>query len=112
LNHSNVPYENGFLDFAIDQDVNLTYQDTFSTTVTWVGSAHGFSNITENNILVIATVSDENWQWGYANPPHANPFHMYKGQAAAMALPGETGHDDHSGSYTHTVFVEEATATW
>lgn len=106
-------YRYGFLDFAMNEDVTLTYTDTFSTTVGWVGAQHGYGDISEGNIEVIAVVFDSEWYWGHAYPQeNSNLFHVHQVQRAAKAAPGETAYDEHSDGYSHTIFLEEGTATW
>jgi hypothetical protein len=105
-------YEFGFLAFAVDEDVELTYTDIFTTSVIFNGSQYGYSNIVEDNISVIAVVFDSEWFWANAYPGHSGyMFHAHQVQTSAMAKSGETGYDNHSGGYSHTVFIEEGTAT-
>ncbi len=56
------PYHFGFLDFAFDRSLSLKDNkakplgDTYEFTTTWRGLPHGFSDITKDNIMVIAAV--------------------------------------------------------
>jgi hypothetical protein len=104
-------YEMGFLKFAYNQMVTLTYGDTLRPSITWNGAMHGFSGITEDNIRVIAVVFAPDWYWGWSYPSgHTGPFHVHEVQAAASAIPGTTGYEDASGEFSHHVFLEEGTA--
>ncbi len=105
-------YAFGFLDFALEETLNLDYLDTYTETIIWDGAEAGFSDIAENNTMVIATVFNPERHQGYAYPPFRNPFDAYYVDAAAAALPGETGYNKQSDNFTHTVFLEEATATY
>jgi len=117
-NYDKDPYHYGFLDFAIDETLSIDYLDTYTTQVTWIGSEHkdksgdDFGDITENNIMVIASVFSPVINKGYANPPIKNQFDAHYVDATAGAKPGETGYNTVNEDFTHTVFVEEATATW
>ncbi|MFH2056604.1 MAG: hypothetical protein ABIJ61_11645 [bacterium] len=110
---TNRPYDFGFLAFAVDQDVELTYTDTFTTSAVFDGSQYGYGTIVEPNISVIAVVFDSEWSWANAYPGHSGyQFQSHRVQTSAKAKSGETGYDNHSGGYSHTVFIEEGTATW
>jgi len=111
-NYDHRPYHYGFLDFAIDETLSIEYQDTYNTEITWSAQDAGYSGVSENNIIVIATVFNPESKKGYANPPFQNSFNAYYVDAAAGAKPGETGENTVNEDFTHTVFVEEATATW
>lgn len=106
------PYHFGFLDFAIDETLSIEYLDTYVKEVTWVAQDAGFNNVRENNIIAIATVFNPEINTGYARPPSQNKFDAHYVDAAAGATPGETGQNEVTEDFTHTVFVEEGTATW
>ncbi|MCK5127108.1 MAG: hypothetical protein KAR42_12715 [candidate division Zixibacteria bacterium] len=103
-------YENGFLDFAINQSISIPYQDSITLTQVWNGSSAGFGDITETNIGAVAVVFNDEGVTNYSDPPTARPFTAYYTDACAMALAGETVSDNATGAYTHTVFIEEGTA--
>jgi hypothetical protein len=46
----------------------------------------------------------------YSDPPGGSPFTAYYGDACAAAEPGQTGYNETTGGYTHTVFLEGATS--
>ncbi len=90
-------YEFPFLAYAIDLG-SLTLNDTiWDTTVTWDGYDYGYNNLQENNIAVQAVMTSSK-----------DGYH----EAAAMANPGVPGSNIMGPDNTHTVFVEEGTATW
>jgi thiol-disulfide isomerase/thioredoxin len=70
--------------------------------------------VTEANAMVIAAVFNSEKNQGYANPPSSKPFWAYYTDASAAAIPGHTGYNtvNPAMAFTHTVFVEEGTATW
>lgn len=111
-NYDDEPYHFAFLDFAIDEELSIAFQDTFTKQVTWNAEDAGYSDVTENNIMVIAAVFNPLSYLSYAYPPFKNPFDAYYVDAAAAATPGTTGYNTANEEFTHTVFCEEATATW
>jgi thiol-disulfide isomerase/thioredoxin len=100
------PYHFGFLGFAFNEDISIDPQDTLHKSITWTG------DVTETNAMVIAVVSNSEQHQGYANPPSKSPFWAYYTDATAAATPGNTGYNTVTTDFTHTVFVEEGTATW
>ncbi len=91
-------YEFPFLAYAINSA--LTLNDTvWDTTVTWDGYDFGYNSLRGDNIAVQAVL------FSNSNGLPA---------AAAMAYPGIPGSNyvNTDSGYTHTVFVEEGTATW
>jgi len=104
--YDNRSYHNGFLDFAHQEQLSIDYQETQKNTITWQG------DITEDNVLVIAAIFNPTANIGYSLPPNQYPFEAYYVDGSAAARPGETGSNIRNGSITHTVFIEEATATW
>ncbi len=70
-------YTHAFLDFAFNEAVSIPASGTWSDSMNWVGSAHGYSSITESNTMVIAAVENDEWHQGYSYPPSSNPFNAY-----------------------------------
>lgn len=104
-------YEFGFLDFGIDTALSLGYQESYETTRSWTCPS-GLVSIDSANIMVIAVVfNQENGGTNYSDPPSGAPFTIHAADAAAAAIPGVPGYDTAYGGSTHTVFLEEATAT-
>ena len=100
------PYHYACVDFAIDDDLSINYLDTYQNSVTWDG------DVTEQNVIVIAAVFGPDVYQSYAYPPAQNPFNAYPVDAGAGAHPGETAYNTVNEDFTHTVIVEEGTATW
>ena len=105
------PYDFGFLDFALNGELSIPYLESYSKTVTWNAQTAGYSNVKENNIMVIAAVFNPEYTKKYAYPPSRNPFNAHYVDAAAAATPGTTGENFKNETITHTVFVEEATSS-
>ncbi|MEZ5359320.1 MAG: hypothetical protein R3F48_10880 [Candidatus Zixiibacteriota bacterium] len=104
-------YENGFLDFAIDQSVTIPYQDSVVITQVWDGIAAGFGDVTEDNIAAIAAVCNSTGHPSNADPwDETAPFTAYYNDASAYAEAGATGYDVAEGGFTHTVLLEEGSA--
>ena len=111
-NYDRDSYHYGFLDFAIEETLSIDYLDTYTTETTWIALDEGYSNIKENNVIVIAAVFNLEINKEYAYPPNKNSFDAHYVDAAAGAEPGETGYNTVNEDFTHTVFVEEGTAGW
>jgi hypothetical protein len=100
------PYHYAFLDFAYNNEISIEYEDVMEDTITWNG------DVSENNVIVIATIFNSKANTGYAYPPSTNRFDAYYVDATAGAKPGNTGYNIVTENFTHTTFIEEATATW
>jgi len=105
-NYNQEPYHFGFLGFAFNENISIDQQATFQKSITWNG------DVTESNVMVIVVVSNSQQNKGYADPPRKNPFGAYYNDATAAATPGHIGYNTVTTNFTHTVFVEEGTATW
>ncbi len=110
--YSNKPYHFGLLDFAFNDKLSIPYGETYNTTLTWDPNAEGYSGITEDNLMVIAVLFNPEVKQAYAQPPMGNKFTAHYVDACAGSVPGGQGHNVVTDVFTHTVFVEEATATW
>ena len=98
------PYHFGFLGFAFNDAISINPQDTLQKSITWDG------DVTETNVMVIAVVSNSEQHQEYV-PPLSKPFKAFYTDATAAATPGNTGYNIVTTGFTHTVFVEEITAT-
>ena len=99
-------YHNGFLDFAYNDQISVNYNETLSDSITWKG------DISEDNVFVIVALFNPISKIGYAYPPNSKPFRAYYVDASAGAHPNETGENIRDNEITHTVFIEEGTASW
>ncbi|UCF13533.1 MAG: hypothetical protein JSW06_04550 [Thermoplasmatales archaeon] len=104
--YSGEPYHFGFMDFAYDDSLSIDYLDTFTDSITWSG------DVEEDNIMVMAATFNPVAHQGFSNPPAGKPFEAHYVDAAAGATPGNTGFNTVTENFTHTVFIEEGTATW
>ncbi len=103
-------YAYGFLDFAMISDLSLS-DSIWQGTSTWSAATAGFSGVTQNNSMVIAVLFSNIGEQRDAAPPLEVYYTSYPVQAAAAATPGNPGSNLVSEGYTHTVFIEEGTAT-
>jgi hypothetical protein len=71
------PYYHAFLDFAINEDINIAAGSTYTDSVLWDGAANGYPGISENNIQVILAVFDDTAHQAYSDPPSGAPFSAY-----------------------------------
>jgi hypothetical protein len=111
-NYNGEPYHFGFLDFAFNNVLSLDLDESFTTSITWDGYSAGYEDIQEDNILVIATLFNPEIHKGFSNPPMKYPFEAHYVDACVAATPGNTASNIATGEFTHTVFVEEATAEY
>ena len=111
-NYDDEPYHYGFLDFAYNDTISIDYQTTYTDTIIWDGNQAGFSDIEEDNIIVIAAIFNPEIGRGYSDPPTRGKFETHFVDATAGVKPGETSSNIVNENFTHTVFVEEGTATW
>lgn len=72
-----VIYTMAFLDWAFKETLTIPSGGSWSDTVTWDGSSHGYSKITRTNIFVIAAAYNKDWHQGYSYTPPNNPFDAY-----------------------------------
>jgi len=100
------PYHYACVGFAFDDYLSVDYLDTFQDSIVWDG------DVTVDNVMVIAAVYNPDIYQAYAYPPYQNPFDAHYVDAGAGAHPGETGYNTVNENFTHTVVVEEGTATW
>jgi hypothetical protein len=109
-NSASDPFDFAVIDFAYDENIYIT--ESFSEVIDWDGNTVGFGDVTSDNIMVIAALYNAEGHLAYAYPPSSNPFTAHYVDAAAVATPGNPGSNQVTTEYTHTVFVEEAAATW
>jgi hypothetical protein len=83
-----------FLDFAFNEPLSLSAGGSWSDSMNWDGSSHGYSSITEDNIMVIAVVYNDEWHQGYSYPPSSNPFDAYYVDECVGVVPGGGGTGD------------------
>jgi len=77
------PYTFPFLDYAYNEDISINAGQTWDDTKNWDGKDYNdgygndFSEITQENIMVIAAVFDDEAHQGYSYPPNEYPFDAY-----------------------------------
>ena len=93
INFDGNPYHFGFLDFAIDKPILLFPGQTKEFSVTWDGTEiHGnqtFGDITEDNIMVISTISHwiPNHRIGYESDEYTQHYLAHYVDQATSAIP-------------------------
>jgi len=105
-------YHFGFIDFALDSAISLNNGERIHLSRIWDASTSGFGGFSETNIMAIAVLEQQDSVRAYAYPPSSNPFYAHMQDGAAYAEPGQCDSNNTSATSTHTVFIEEATATW
>ncbi|MFH1686667.1 MAG: PKD domain-containing protein [bacterium] len=103
---------NGFLDFAIVQNLSIADASRAEYTTSWDASVNGFPSISASNLEIMAAAFNRDSVDSDAYPPYGYYFWAHYADAAAAAKPGLPGQNETIAGFTHTVFVEEGTATW
>ena len=83
-----VTYTMTFLDWAFKDTLSIPSSGTWSDTMTWDGSSHGYPTVTKENTIVIAAVYNDEWHQGYSYPPSSNPFNAYYVDECVGVSPG------------------------
>ena len=65
------------LDYAFNEPLTIPVGGYWSDTITWDGTSNGFPSVTQDNLMVIAAVFNDEWNQGYSYPPSQNPFDAY-----------------------------------
>lgn len=76
-----------FLDLAFNEEISIPAGEVWIDFTTWDGSAHDYPSITEDKIMIIAAMFNDEWHQGYAYPPSSNPFDAYYVDEATAATP-------------------------
>jgi hypothetical protein len=114
----NIPFKDAFLAFALEEYVFLSESDTLQWDVQWDGHDYedadgiNYGNLREDNVKVIAAVYNSAAYPGYSNPPSGAEFAVHEVDATAAAISGQTGYNQVTEDFTHTVFVEDGSTTW
>ena len=101
-------YGFGFLDFALEAEIDLKDYDVYEQTVTWNASLAGFENLSESNIMAMVAVFNSDSVETDAFPGYEYWFWAHYVDASAAARPGETGLNSTESGFTHTVWVEQS----
>jgi hypothetical protein len=111
INFDREPIYFGFLDFAFYDELSIPYLDTYNFSIIWNGTKAGYNTIRENNIFVIAAITNSEINKGYSYPPSGYPFNANYIDASAGAKPGDICYNIVNEDFTHSVFIEEGTST-
>jgi len=80
-------YYHAFLDFAFNQAINIPAGGTHTDSTIWDGAAHGYPDISSENIQVILAVFNDEQHQGYSDPPSGAPFWAYYVDETIAATP-------------------------
>jgi hypothetical protein len=107
-------YHHAMLDWGMTaQTISLSGTDTLEFDVYWDASSNGWSGVLETNIEVVAVVFNSFGVDELSAPDYGEgPFTAYYTDAVATAFPGYSDSNTTELGYTHSVFLEEGTATW
>ena len=65
------------LDWAFNEAISISAGGSWSDSTTWNGATNGYSSVTEDNLMIIAAVYNDEWHQGYSDPPSGSPFDAY-----------------------------------
>lgn len=108
-------YANALIDFPLVSNVNLLDGGKRYFTAEWDVTDASYlypQSIASNNIAAIGVAFNVTEVPTPAEPPGSYWFSARYADAAASATPGMPGRNQAIGGFTHTVFLEESTATW
>ena len=109
----NNPYENAFLNWVADKNIAVADGAVHTQAAIWNSQSYGYGSLTPGNYEAIAFLSVDTAVWTNAYPGGGSYyFNAFYTDAVAIGEPGHPGMNDATGSYSHTMLVEEGTATW
>lgn len=68
------PYHFGFLGWAFNRNISISYGNTFTETTRWDASRYDYDSIDPDNLMVIGVLFNAEGHEGYAEPPNGHPF--------------------------------------
>jgi len=75
------------LAWAFNEEISIDAEDIWSSSTIWDGASNGFPTITEDNIMIIATVANDERRQGFSYPPSGHPFDAYYIDETTAATP-------------------------
>jgi len=91
--YSHNPYYHAFLDFAINQPINIPAGDSMTNSVIWDGASKGYSDLIMENIQLILVVFDNESHEALSDPdfdgndPEGAPFDAYYVEETIAVIP-------------------------
>lgn len=110
LNSKGVPHDNGFLDWGTVENFSVADGATWETNFTWSAAPAG--GVIPARMRAVAVISKQAEFMGDSDPPSGRHFQGNEVDAAASGYIGTPGFNETGPGYTHTLFVEEGSATW
>ncbi len=88
-----VTYTMPFLDWAFKEPISISAGGSWSDSMTWDGTSHGYPTVTKENTIVIAAVYNDEVHQGYSYPPSSNPFNAYYVDDCVAAEPATSNNN-------------------
>jgi thiol-disulfide isomerase/thioredoxin len=91
--NSHYPYYHAFLDFAVNQPINIPAGDSITDSVIWDGASEGYSDLIMDNIQFILVVFDDESHEALSDPdfdgndPEGAPFDAYYVDETIAVIP-------------------------
>lgn len=105
-------YENAHLWFPLNTVISVPDLTVWDTTIVWNSLITGLTDLTPGNLGAVGAVFTSTWDLCDAYPPNGYWYTAYYADASATTYPGIPGENVAEGIYTHSVLIEEGTATW
>ncbi len=109
-NSDGVPHDNGFLDFATIENFTVADGETWESNIAW--DASPYNGVIPSRMRAMAAILNQETFLGDSDPGSERDFTGNRVDAAASAFIGTPGFNETGPSYTHTIFIEEGSATW
>ncbi|MDX9856921.1 MAG: hypothetical protein RBT76_03940 [candidate division Zixibacteria bacterium] len=105
-------YSFGFLDWGLVEAIVVPDNGVYKRTVEWNATTAGWSGVEEDSIQATVALFNSAGYTADAYPGYGYWFTAHNADAAAAAEPGAVGRNSTDGGFTHTVFIEQGSATW
>jgi len=104
----------GYLDMPYNEGFDLEYQETVVDTQIWNGTQTGFSDVLDDNLMVIAAVYNDS-TFTQNSTPGYSPAQYYTARHVDATAGADTHRDwpnQRTETFTHSILAEEATEYW
>lgn len=105
-------YHFGFLDWGLVEAITVPDNGVWKREVEWRPITAGWSGVTDTNIQATVALFNSTGYTADAYPGYGYWFTAHNTDCAAAARPGQVGWNTTDQGFTHTVFIEQGSATW
>ena len=105
-------YHFGFLDWGLVEAITVPDGGVWTHEIEWKPVTAGWSGVSDTNIQATVAIFNSAGYTADAYPGQGYWFTAHNADAAAAARPGQVGWNSTAQGFTHTVFIEQGSATW